>query len=520
VPATVHLPQMSDWLRHNGRIKLSEEPTDSAGGPLSALTDVHEVVEDILNLSSNLFADYQPKNEAGKRAIFELGASITRGGTGDDELDDSLRDIYLGFADTPRAQWKIEFSLDDVSRIAQTLVVSNKRPDTQILGPSQLEILVRDETIHSVLRPPSGTSVSVEFVVAGRRFTVTVGPPSTELVIRCALRREGMEQLEVFDRDQLNLFLAEREKSQSLTAASTTRISALRLLKVMTKSDMLSLQVAGESRVDAEELEQIATAYRVRIAYETSIVYAPILDVNRLNATPRQPSVVRQIESRSPEFIAAIGRGVPTGFMGDRLLGSPAVADNELSLRYLRAVAARDPFSAFMGYYHVLEYGMNDAWFDDLKERAASVGGILQRPEDDIRKAAREAAAALGVKREDVAYFEPRALRAVVSRLKIDTFTNDLRRHLDGSLEYFKGAQPIFADVEPLDFMAVCDDETRAALATKLADRIYTIRCAITHSKASTKRYSPYVDDLHLAREVPLVRIAAEQLLIPASNRI
>jgi hypothetical protein len=173
-----------------------------------------------------------------------------------------------------------------------------------------------------------------------------------------------------------------------------------------------------------------------------------------------------------------------------------------------------------MSYYHVLEYEMNEAWFNDLRKRVEAAGGVLARPADSIRLAAPEAARFLGIKTGDLAYTELRALTAVVSGLDIDTFTNDLGYHLDGALEYFANGHLPFVDVDNLDFLSAVTDAARTDVAKKIARRIYTVRSAITHSKASGARYSPYTDDLYLGREIPLVRIAAEQLLIPADRRI
>ena len=100
---------------------------------------------------------------------------------------------------------------------------------------------------------------------------------------------------------------------------------------------------------------------------------------------PSQPRLTRQLHARAAEIVEQIGQGTATGVMGDRVLGRPILTDEELSLRYLRAVAALDAFSAFIGYYHVLEYEMEEAWFDDLCRRVVAVGAELQRPEGDLR---------------------------------------------------------------------------------------------------------------------------------------
>ena len=94
-------------------------------------------------------------------------------------------------------------------------------------------------------------------------------------------------------------------------------------------------------------------------------------------------------------------------------------------------------------------------------------------------------------------------------------FVQDLLLYADEIIEFFETTQPGFVTTELLGGLSSirAGHPPPADLPTKLAQRIYDVRCAITHSKESQARYSPYVDDLTLAREVPLVRLAAEQAL-------
>ena len=158
--------------------------------------------------------------------------------------------------------------------------------------------------------------------------------------------------------------------------------------------------------------------------------------------------LVRQVHIRAPEFVEAIGENRKMGYMGDRLMGSPVPIEDELALRYLRAVAAREPFSAFMGYYQVLEYRMNEAWFDDLQNRVSVTGASLARPADDMRRAGTEAAKLLGIRTQDVSYSELRALQVLAKGFDIDLFTRELGEYLDGALEYFANGHLPFAEVE------------------------------------------------------------------------
>ncbi|SMF84387.1 hypothetical protein [Streptomyces sp. Amel2xC10] len=81
-------------------------------------------------------------------------------------------------------------------------------------------------------------------------------------------------------------------------------------------------------------------------------------------------------------------------------------------------------------------------------------------------------------------------------------FAADLSR-LDirdsGTVEYFATGNLPFVDVPHLEFTSPLDADEEAKLKCETESRIYIVyivRCAITHSKASTRCYSPYTDDL------------------------
>nr|WP_239149264.1 hypothetical protein [Streptomyces sp. SID12501] len=480
----------------------------------------------IVGIMSSLFNDYEPRDEDGRRVVFEFGASVLRSGTGIAEIDETLREKYLSFDDRPRAEWHVEVDFDAIAALARILVDSRERPDTQIVQPVGLELLVRDETQHATLLAPEGAATVYEMPTPRGTCTVTVGPPSVPLLLRLELRRTGMERLAVFDRQRTLAHLMEQERREGLAEGAVARISAQQLLDVTAEPRLRSLRLDGPPGLDLAELEQVATAFRVRLAYESDVVLVPVLDVNRLDGSS-QPRLIRQLPLRAEEFVEAIGQGTATGFMGDRLLGPvPEVQEGhevqeELSQRYLRAIAATDPFAAFMGYYQVLEYSMEEEWFQALRRRVEAAGGALERPADSIRKAAKLAADVLSERKNDLSFSEIRGLKAVLDKhLDVGALATDLDRYLRGAADHFATATVPFVQVPHLDFGRAGDPAGQATLRERAAERIYKVRCAITHSKESGDRYSPYTDELPLGREVPLVRIAAEHLLFPADERL
>jgi hypothetical protein len=100
--------------------------------------------------------------------------------------------------------------------------------------------------------------------------------------------------------------------------------------------------------------------------------------------------------------------------MGDRLLGRVTITDEELSLRYLRAVAANDAVSAYMGYYHLLEYMMEDAWYVDLQAMVAAHGNTLPKFSGNVRATKKEAKPLLP--KTDIDFTERKGLLGVIEQ--------------------------------------------------------------------------------------------------------
>lgn len=487
------------------------------------MTDpVRQMAEDIVGVLSDLFTDHDPVDDGDGHLIFTLNESLKQNVTGVPELDDALLEAQQRFADQcPRASWKIHAGNDSLVRSAQILLDSADRPGAQIGGRSFLEMLVRDETRYSNLRVPTGTQTVHELSTPAGRFRITIGPPTPDLLLGVKLKRRKRVDLDspVFDRLALFSYLMEIEQTRRLRGQDVAHIDARRLVREAALH-LLSLRVDGPAGATLHDMEQVATAVRTRLAYEASIVLAPVLDVDNLNRTPSQPNTIRQLFTRADEFVDAIGNGTPTGHMGDRLVGRlvgrVTIADEELSLRYLRAVAANDGVSAYMGYYHLLEYMMEDAWYVDLQAKVVAHGHTPPQFSGDVRATEREAKPLVPAK-TDIRFTERKGLLHVIEQyVDLAALANDLKRHTFGALTYFAQTCPSFCRAPTLDLTT----GDTALLQQSLMERIYEVRCAITHTKESGDRFNPYVHDIELAQEITLVRFAAEQLLVPTEDRL
>lgn len=82
-------------------------------------------------------------------------------------------------------------------------------------------------------------------------------------------------------------------------------------------------------------------------------------------------------------------------------------------------------------------------------------------------------------------------------------------------LDYYKSVHVGFSNGNTVDLGS--DDERYVFKA--LAGRIYRTRNAVVHRKDSDRgRFRPFRDDQVLAKEIPLIRFVAEQVIINSSR--
>jgi hypothetical protein len=496
-------------------------------GPLADLVDVEATGLAIGTALSMLLADYEPRQEDGGRLVYHVGAALQRGVTDEPDLDAALREAWVGAANRPLSEWHVEVTFDEIVRVAYALTASRSRPETQLVDERSLEVLVREETPNPWLRKlRQSRDMSYNWRSGDVTFEARLGRPSLALLLRCALRRSGIARLHVFDGERINAFLLATEARQGLGPGDHARTHAWRVLREAADPTVVSLRVTAGRALGARQLEDAMTAFRVRLAYESDLVLGLVQDVDRLHDQHAQPSLMRQLQVGAPAAVEAIaawgpGGGTPpprTGLPGELLYGPVSPVDEELALRYLRALAAHDGFSAFMGYYHVVEYFMEDAWYRELCGRVPALTPPGQMPTDAaaMRTFTRDAARHLGVDPQEIRLTERNAIKALMrTMVDLRRVATDLERYFSGALQHFSTNSVPFADAEAVDLRA-----TDPYLPDRVAERIYCVRNAVAHSKASTTRYSPYTDDLPLAREVPLVRLVAEQLMVPDPDRI
>ncbi|MGW0930308.1 hypothetical protein [Streptomyces sp. NPDC002644] len=188
---------------------------------------------------------------------------------------------------------------------------------------------------------------------------------------------------------------------------------------------------------------------------------------------------------------------------------------SDLVHHYMMGIAAEIPLLEYLSYYHVAEHYFEKVFNDDLIEQ---VRREITDPSFSVRRA-RDVQAIVGIvrksqrqTREEGGVNEQRALQLTLERF-VDTarLVDDLNAYDNTLIDYYKENEVAFAGAGKVDLKKPDEDAVRSALAK----RIYKVRNALVHAKdGELPKYAPFGHDAELSREVPLMRFAAEQIII------
>ena len=83
--------------------------------------------------------------------------------------------------------------------------------------------------------------------------------------------------------------------------------------------------------------------------------------------------------------------------------------------------------------------------------------------------------------------------------------------------EYYKSTLVEFAD----ESKTINFEDAPDKVYVDIRDRVYSVRNAIVHSKEGDRlRYEPFKHDRQLAKEIPLIRSIAEEIIISSAKPI
>lgn len=188
---------------------------------------------------------------------------------------------------------------------------------------------------------------------------------------------------------------------------------------------------------------------------------------------------------------------------------------SDLVHHYQLGVSAESPLLAYLSFYHVAEHFFEKVYSDDLidqvRAKIADPAFSLKRARD-VSAVIKVVSSAQRKTRDEGGVDELKALTLVFKKfVDLGRLVGDLDKYDPSIIQHYKTAIPSFSDANTVDLRGAQRDE----VISSLAKRIYKTRNSLVHAKDGARpKYFPFTNDEELARDVPLMRFCAEQIII------
>jgi hypothetical protein len=262
---------------------------------------------------------------------------------------------------------------------------------------------------------------------------------------------------------------------------------------------LVTMRVCTEKDRSLAQLQAYADAFLFQIGFNLDVSVVPVRSLEELARRSR----IRRIRRTRIEELDPPRR----------------TYNANLIHHYQMGVATDNAALEFLSYYHVAEAFFEDVFSDDLID---TVRDRLTRPDfsyrrkTDVRALVNLINSRLKFRQEEVTFSEKEALRLTLLRyaslLELVAGLNAI----DSSLtDYYRTTETPFSGGDRVEL----EGEDEDAVFRSMAARVYKTRNAVVHSKEGAKpRYVPFKHDAQLLREVPLMRLVAEQIIVGSAK--
>ncbi|PZV12086.1 MAG: hypothetical protein DCF22_13075 [Leptolyngbya sp.] len=248
-------------------------------------------------------------------------------------------------------------------------------------------------------------------------------------------------------------------------------------------------------------MSSLANALLFQMAFNTDIALVP---QKELDAISRSSRISRMRRNRPSE------------------IDPPRRTYNEdLIHHYLMAVSTDNPFVEYLSHYHVLEHFYEAVFQDDLItsiQQQITDPAFSYRRKKDIKGLIKTIHKSLKIQNDTITFSEEQALLLTLrSFVEVTDLLDDLDNYDPSLVDYYRDNKVAFANAPEIDLRY----SENAAIYKSLSKRIYATRNALVHSKDGEKaKYTPFVDNHLLAKELPLLRFVAERTILRNSSMI
>ncbi|TVQ78729.1 MAG: hypothetical protein EA380_05785 [Phycisphaeraceae bacterium] len=278
-------------------------------------------------------------------------------------------------------------------------------------------------------------------------------------------------------------------------------LSVFELVRMMYLRIATVVRIRTDAKASPTRLSSLANAFLFQMAFNTDIALVPQRELDALSRSGR---------------ISRMRRSRPSEIDPPRRTYS-----EDLTHHYLMAISTDNPVVEYLSHYHVLEHFYEAVFQDDL---ITTIQGQITEPafsyrrKKDIKALIKTIRRSLKIQNDTITFSEEQALRlTLASFVEVPDLVSDLDNYDSKIIDFYRDNKVEFSNACEVDLRSVDLD----AIFKSLAKRIYSTRNALVHSKDGDKaKYTPFVDDHALAKELPLLRFVAERTILRNSTLI
>ena len=262
-----------------------------------------------------------------------------------------------------------------------------------------------------------------------------------------------------------------------------------------------TLHIKSDSTKSKSEFETLTYSFLFNLSYNTDLSYLPSSLIEDLTRTIR----IGRIRRARMEEVEAPKRKY----------------ENDLILYYQKGISSESVDLQYLSFYHILEHFFEKIYNDELIK---SIKDELTKPSfsykrtKDVSELIKVIQNKLKYKNEEFQINEPEALRLVLERFisDLDEVKDAINSYDNELIEYYKSQEVEFSKGNRVNFQ-----EDRDKILKNLRERIYKTRNSIVHSKETDReKYLPFKHDRILQKEIILMRIIAEKIIIESSREL
>jgi len=362
--------------------------------------------------------------------------------------------------------------------------------ETTLSSERTYEVLVRVEHRHGWLAASAeDRHVRCEDNTSGLEYLL--GPPSDAYVL-FMLGEIGEHRIKDL---RLQISQTEMEKIGDSSSAPPDAIDVI----CRAQRRLSTMRVESKDPSPSSVLSECAAAFLFHLTYNLDVA---LVETRTWEDLLRSGRIVRGRRARASEIAP------PT-----------RIYARDLLYHYQMGVASESPALAFLSYYHIAEHFFestyNEAMEASVQDYITSPGFSSKRRRD-VRGLIKEVRRHLRVRAEDTSFSESEALRLTLAKyVRRSALAEKIRSYDASLLTHYATSRVGFGDAETVEFEA----EGEAKFVRDLAQRIYRIRNSVVHAKDGEKaKFVPFEHDAVLAKEVPLMRFAAEEIIFGSSR--